>query len=595
MKHSAFRRLLGGLVGGTTLSVLALLAASDAARAVEAPTFVTPDGAVVAVQPDENGNVVWNVELANAAPPDTAWGWYVFSWEKTDGGTWSSPEQLESAMSGIVTCELDYFNTTINGDMPPPEGEIFDPCISQGPIPATAFERTSSVIPVPHAPDADGTQTVFGVGMTCNITAQVISGWMSGGVPSVGFCDMSYSSPSYLTVRFDEATAMPDTTARDSVALSANSRPRGVSNSDYASLNPDAEPGSFFAPTVFSGLREFGLPLEEAVRLGTTAGATLVLAALVALPTELINRSLDELRIGSRRRVPTGGAPANSTNSDENTAALRPGRWARVRALLFGKVYGFLAFLMLLVASIVASTASTDFGLNWLTLRIASGLFIGFLVINYGATLLGWLVARKSAPGSRPRLAARPVFLLVILVTVMGARLIDIEPTVIFGLILAVDFGVRLSDAATARIAIAESIWIMVVGLCAWGLYLVTAPVAAFFGPPVSIAVGEFLAMVCVEALSILPLILLPASPMPGFELFRWNKWAWGIFFVLGLTIFSFVLVPMPSAWSSVNEPFALWIALLLGYVLVAVAVWLGVHLINRRTRQREKSIAKSA
>ena len=561
------------------------------AAAVSAPTFVTPDGAVVAVQSDANGNTVWNVELANAAPPDAAWGWYVFSWEKTDGGMWASPEELESAMSALVACELDYFNTVINGDMPPPEGDIYDPCISEGPIPAPAFERSSTSLAVPHAPDADGTQTIFGVGMTCTINAETITGWMSGGVPSVGFCDMSYSTPSYLTVRFDEATVMPDTTARDSLALAANSRPRGVSNSDYASLNPDAPPGSFFAPTVFSGLREFGLPLEEAVRVGTTAGATLVLAALVALPTELINRSLDELRLGTRRRKTT-------TSGGEDDAPSRASGWARLRSVLFGKVYGFFAFLLLLVASVVASAANTDFGLNWLSLRIASGLFIGFLVINYGATLLGWLVARRSAPGSRPRLAARPVFLLVILATVLGARLIDIEPTVIFGLILAVDFGVQLSDAATGRMAIAESIWMMFVGLSAWGLYLLTAPIAAFVGPPVSIAVGEFRSMIRVEALSVLPLILLPVSPMPGFELFRWNKWVWGVFFVIGLTVFSFVLVPMPTAWSTITEPFVLWIGLFLGYVVVALVVWLTVHLLNRRrvaNAGKENAATKSA
>jgi len=581
------------------LAGAAAVAMTAPALAISAPTFVTPDGTVVTVQPDDKGNQSWNVEISSTAPADAVWGWYVFSWEKSDGGMWSSPEELQAAMSGIIACELDYFNTVISGDAPPPEGEIFDPCISEGPIPATAFERASTNLAVPHAPGSDGTQTVFGVGMTCNMNAEVISGWMSGGVPSVGFCDMDYSSPSYLTVRFDEATALPDATARNSATLEANSRPRGVSNRDYASLNPDAAPGSFFAPTIFSGLREFGLPVEEAVRLGTTAGATLVLAALVALPTELINRSLDELRLGRRRSPSTLGdreARAKpSTGAEVETETTRPRGWARVRAILFGKVYGFLAFLILLVASIVASAANTDFGLNWLSLRVASGLFIGFLVINYGATLLGWLVARRSAPGARPRLAARPVFLLIILVTVIGARLIDIEPTVIFGLILAVDFGVQLSDAATARMAIAESVWMMFVGLCAWGLYLVTAPITAFFGPPVSIAVGEFLAMVCVEALSVLPLILLPASPMPGFELFRWNKWVWGVFFVLGLTVFSFVLVPMPSAWSRVNEPFALWVGLFIGYVIVALAVWLFVHLVNRRTARREKETAKSA
>jgi pilus assembly protein TadC len=82
---------------------------------------------------------------------------------------------------------------------------------------------------------------------------------------------------------------------------------------------------------------------------------------------------------------------------------------------------------------------------------------------------------------------------------------------------------------------------------------------------------------------------------MPGFELFRWNKWVWGVFFILGLTVFSFVLVPMPSAWSRVNEPFALWVGLFIGYVIVALGVWLFVHLVNRRNARREKETAKSA
>jgi len=51
----------------------------------------------------------------------------------------------------------------------------------------------------------------------------------------------------------------------------------------------------------------------------------------------------------------------------------------------------------------------------------------------------------------------------------------------------------------------------------------------------------------------------------------------------------------MPSAWSRVNEPFALWVGLFIGYVIVALAVWLFVHLVNRRTARREKETAKSA
>jgi hypothetical protein len=84
---------------------------------------------------------------------------------------------------------------------------------------------------------------------------------------------------------------------------------------------------------------------------------------------------------------------------------------------------------------------------------------------------------------------------------------------------------------------IAESIWVTVAGLCAWGLYRLSAPIAVFYGPPVTIAVGEFLAMVCVEVLNVLPLILLSESPMPGHELLRWNRWLWGTLFIVGLPV----------------------------------------------------------
>lgn len=379
-------------------------------------------------------------------------------------------------------------------------------------------------------------------------------------------------------------------------------------------INVDA--GAAFDSTVFSKLPEAPVTgivegqTDTLTRVGLTTIVALVLAILVALPTELLESTISKnhTRLASFTRRLLPGRNRQGEEPQHNDR--RP---APLGIRLLGNASKWWSVPVLIAGSIIAGFAEPDFGVNWMSLRLITTLFVAFLIVNLGGTFLTWLITHKHTGSEKPKLKARPFYLILILLTVLFARTVTVEPALVFGTLLAIDYGMRLSKVRSAWATIIGAAYAIVLGLAAWVGYTMMAHFKLAdvgnlteidnqytFQVYTAIAfaqtgLGELASVVCVQALSTVPIALLPLAFLSGSALWQWNKWVWVATYATGLAAYSFVLVPLPMAWKGISQSLALWIGVLLTYAVLAVGLWAYFRITSKSTNSPGSSIAGSA
>lgn len=364
-----------------------------------------------------------------------------------------------------------------------------------------------------------------------------------------------------------------------------------------ASRGQSGDAGSWSERTSLSDVRLIGDPAQEALRVAATAGASVVLIILVMLPTQLINSTLEEndarIRGWFRRR----GSSREGTGKSAPTAIAGARRDATsVRTKRRGPDWAW-GIPVLLLAAIMTGFADPQFGLTLSSLRLVLTAFVTFLVLNYVGTVLVWLILRKRESAALPTIRVHYLYLVIIAVTVILTRLLHFQPALVFGVVLAIEAtrvaaniaDQRAEDKSIGRMQFAIAVVTVVMGFAAWLIFnavVMMAPLRAVAPPEllnVMVTVQETFAAFTIEALTTLPILMLPLRFMPGSLVFRWSKVAWAITFGVAVTLFFFVLVPMPNSWSTVSIPFVTWIIALLAYVAFAVLLWAGFRFTRRK------------
>ena len=355
-------------------------------------------------------------------------------------------------------------------------------------------------------------------------------------------------------------------------------------NSSAASLTAsDALPGSDWRST-FSNLRLFGPLPEEALRLATTTGAAVVLGLLVLLPTQLINSTLEANaervnRLLARLRRSTKATPTQTTRVKTTTRAA----------------------IVLLAASIITGFANPDFGFNLGSLWFVATALVAFIVLNVIGTVLVWRLFHRRYGADLPALRVHYSYLLLVAVTVLTSRLLGFEPALIFGAVIAIETGrivlasadERRSLAVSGRLQLASGAVVVGLGVLAWAGYNLLVASALATGADTAPA-QELTAGLTTEALATLPVLLLPLRFLPGAALYAWNKRVWAASYLVALTLFVFVLMPLPSSWSTISTSFTAWIGIILGYAVFAVLLWT-VFALTRKPKPESEQQSKEA
>lgn len=326
---------------------------------------------------------------------------------------------------------------------------------------------------------------------------------------------------------------------------------------------PSADPATFTGstPSVLSGLPTVGDVDLSPRRLAATAGIAVVFAALVGLPGRLIEYAVGE-RIGRLEQLL---APVSRPFAS---------RWHTVSRLLAGLPRGVQIGSGLMLATLLAGFIEPQFGFNSGSLRLFSGLLLGFVIESLlGLLLIAWALRRR---GLATTVEFKAASLLVVALAVMGTRLTGFEPGIVFGLLLVLSVSTAISPREQVRLTWAELAWITVLGLASWIGYSALRP--ALDGTAgvssISLFAVEVLAGVTIGCLAALPLVLLPLAGLPGATLFRASRWSWAGAFAAAMALFITIIIPLPDSWQLIEAPFATWVALFVVYAVVAVAIW---------------------
>jgi hypothetical protein len=613
---------LRNLIMGTCLAFAGLLGAlAPAAVAVPgeqgaAVEVVEPGPAPVALKTGSDGRSYWELTVKGG-------GAYIASWERSSG-IWATPEDAGAALTGMYDCRskavLKYVNQfpTYEAFSNAPgvkygEGTgmtftdpatvktmaacLKDSFISSDQVDYVKEKATSGktpgsvVIQIPAALTGPGTHELF-----IAKYALLASGnpacprktWAPGpdsmGGAIGGMCNPGLKDIKKFTVTI----------------------PREASATVLG--GPAAEAGTWFEPSSYSNFRPLDVPASSgtgaamAAALWPAAVPAMVLgvglALLVAAPTVLLSaaggRSTGRLARVVDSVVPASAPPGGGVSG--------PGSW---RTSLLGQVHGPLAFLILVACSALAAAGQRGFGWNEASARMVLSFLAAFLVLNYGSMVFRWGIARRRRRGCFPRVAARPVYVAVLLASLAFSRLVGLEPAVVFGAVLSIDYSLNTREAGPRRLALAAlagSFYLAAVGLAAWAGYsfLASNHVEKFIRwneiQPDSVAVvsdaagyatvaaGELLAVIATVAIAALPVTLLPLAPFEGALVWAWHRTAWVLTYSAAVAVFSFVLLPWSGSMGDGEAPFYAWLGLYAGYVVLAGVLWV---VLVRRGRGR--------
>ena len=278
------------------------------------------------------------------------------------------------------------------------------------------------------------------------------------------------------------------------------------------------------------------------------AGGTVVLAILIAIPTQFANSAADTVAGNVRERW------RRWRKTTETKPAFTGWPWAA------GGV---------LAASVIAALADPNFGFDGAGLR----LFLSILATFALEVVVGWfavvLIVRRTHPTAAVSFQFAPISLLIVVGAVLVSRLSGFEPPIIFGLVAGVAFGGVLGTAERARVTLIGLGWAFGIGILAWVGYSLL--------PADLVILRELLATAAIAGISALPIALLPLRGLAGHVVWQWKKTVWAAAYAIGLFAFLLVLLPLPGSWSEVGMGLWTWVALFVAYTLAAVGLWLGV------------------
>jgi hypothetical protein len=315
-------------------------------------------------------------------------------------------------------------------------------------------------------------------------------------------------------------------------------------------------------PSTLSTLRTFAQVAPTAAQWGVIGAGSVMLMLVVGYPSALLN-SVVGSRYQAIVRWVTGRFRRRPEPAPDPTGPRR------------SRLPGWLMWPGFALAAVLGAFVDPAFGWNWMSLRLVVTLFLSFLLFNLATWTVVRRVARRLQPDADPYLRFRWGSLVIVAIAVVVARLLELQPGVIFGLVAGIAYAVTLQASRSALVVLVGSGLGVLLGIVGWVGYSLLAPVGA--GAPGNFAVVflvEFLSGMTIKGVSTLPLSLLPLGNLDGAKVLKWKKWAWAVAYAVGLGAFMIVLVSIPKSWGEIPGDFLRWLVIFGLYALVAIAIW---------------------
>ena len=265
--------------------------------------------------------------------------------------------------------------------------------------------------------------------------------------------------------------------------------------------------------------------------LAITLGLALLLTLLLAFVTELFNSTLEE-----------NYAEVRSWFGLKERKPSEPSRTRR----------GVVFATMLIVGGILCAFISPDAGLNLATVALVFGMSVALMMVTAGFGVPNSVVMRRrfADPG---RVATLPSTIVIAAVCVLGSRLLNFQPGLLYGLLAGLTFRRELSDRMEGKLAAIACSAILGISVAAW---FISEPMAAAAQSSSSfwLFTGEAtIAAICFIGLETLAFALLPIRFMVGPTVMGWSKVGWFFLFVASFGMYIHILV-RPGSGTSANR-----------------------------------------
>jgi hypothetical protein len=465
--------------------------------------------------------------------------------------------ETTTTASGAVT-EEPYGYTVFceaNGCFIPPGGWVYEE------VPVTYGRTTVHEVPERGDPCALGTEAYSAQTITVELSETSLSVHIETHSPVGETCPEAFSAD--FVGELAGGDGQPELEPVDEGILEAPT----ANSADPSYWIPVAGPLSWDEPSVLSGLPTTGEALTGA-RIATAAGGAVVLTLLMAFPSQLLSRARDRLVERGKAwwvRRRTVALDSSGEAAPQPKAPREPRR------------YGgwYLAVVGLLVASALAMFIDPRAGFDLGTLRLFGSVFAAFLIeVGLGWLVLIWVVGRTH-PHATPWFRFKPWLLMLVVALVVFARLTGLQPGIAFGAVAAVAFAAAFTQRDQARFTLVGLAHAFVLSVVAWIGYSVMAPTVGPDAEGWLLFLHESLAGMTVAGISLLPLILIPVRGLPGHEIYGWSRIVWFVSYLVGLTAFLILLLPLPTSWSEVGLSFWAWFGLFVLYAVTAVVIWM--------------------
>ena len=326
--------------------------------------------------------------------------------------------------------------------------------------------------------------------------------------------------------------------------------------------NPRNEPNSPTAitgavPTLFDIITNPGA-------IALAAGLGLVILLLVALPTEILNSTIES----------NSGRFGRGISAIQG-AITRGTEWF----ITVTKTPVIATVVLLVITSLIFGFVDPGFGFDLASLRLVLSLALGLFIVTFVASrLTGFVVNRRwSVPSA---IEMDPSALVFAIIGVVVARLLDFSPGFLVGLVIGLELAHHATNSQRVRAVVIQFSFIVGFGVIAWLAY------SAWVGLQGDSELGfwgglfqDALVAVTSEGLTAVAVAMIPVAFLDGKEIFAHSRKLWAVMFLIAATAFALLILPTSVAGDQVGNT-AVWIAVLVGFA----AVTLGLTLWLRKT-----------
>jgi len=256
-------------------------------------------------------------------------------------------------------------------------------------------------------------------------------------------------------------------------------------------------------------------------------------------------------------------------------------RWRRLRSRL--PHIPFSGPMIIVLASVAFGFADPQFGFDLVSLRTTLALAIGLLLVMEVPNLAtSTLLRRRWA--ARARVVVQPGALVLSLAGVVASRIFGFHPGLLIGLVMGLELASNVRAEHRKR-AVALRMGITAgIATGAWLLYSLLSGSGPEPHDFAGLLTRETLVAATDEGLTGLVVALIPVTFMEGKKLFDGSKWLWAAIAVPVGFLFAMLVLPRAFNEEGPDTSFWAWIAVLITFSALALAVWLGFRLTARGT-----------